>query len=157
MHENEYKETNFTPVILALKLFEHVDLITTNPNKFPEYVEVPRPKEPKAPKGAEDQDRVLVLTQDSLTRRVREQAYQIYILAHTANEINVNREPERANERLWKQTQAISLCEEQLATIQACRKRFHLSYKKIKFWGDKVIKVRDSLKAWHTSDKGRFK
>lgn len=158
MHAGEYKTTDFTPVILAMKLYEHVDLITTNPNKFPEYVEICKPEVKKEGKdGRDSEERILILTQDSLTRKVREQAYKIFILAHMANEINVNREPERTEERLRKQIRAAELCEEQLATIQLCRKRFHLSYRKIKFWGDKVLEVRDSIKAWHNSDKSRFK
>ena len=160
MHAGEYRTTDFTPVVQAMKLYEHVDLITSNPNKFPEYVEVPAPKQKGKQKPdieTEKLEKLMILTQDSLTRRVREQAYQIFILSHMANEINVNREPERTEERLRKQTQAIALCEEMLATIMVCRHRFHLSYRKIKYWGGMVIKVRDSLKAWHSSDKSRFR
>lgn len=151
MHAGEYRTTNFTPVIQAMKLYEHVDLITSNPNKFQEYKETER-------KNADGTiTKIIMFRQDALTNKIRKQAYEIYINAHMANEINVNLEPGRTEERLIRQKRAVSLCEEHLAAIQLCRKHFHLAYKKIKFWGDMTITVRDSLKAWHNSDKSRFR
>ena len=134
-----------------MKLYGHVEHITSNPKKFQEYKESEK----------QNQDgtvtKIIMVRQDNLTNRVRQQAYDIYINAHMANEINVNREPGRAQERLLRQQKAISLCEEHLAAIQLCQKHFHLSFKKVKFWGNMAITARDSLKAWHTSDLSRYK
>ena len=97
------------------------------------------------------------LKQDSLTNIVRRQAFEIYMDVFTANEINLKRHPERKNERLTKQLHAIELCNRHLAAIQLCRKKFHLSYKRIKYWGKKTIDLREVIERWHDSDKDRFK
>ena len=151
MHAGEYKITTWTPVVQALKLHEHVDHITSNPNKFKEYLESSK----KNDDGTVT--KIITFRQDALTNRIRQQAYDIYMNAYIANEINVNIEPERVEERLARQRKAIALCEEHLAAIQLSYKHFHLSFKKVKHWGNMTIAVRDSLKAWHTSDKSRFK
>lgn len=151
MHAGEYKPNNFTPVVKAMNLYDYVDTITDNPNKFPEYKET----EKKDKDG--NVTKLLVMRQDSLVNRVREQAFQIFILLWTANEINVSKEPERKEERLGRQKKAIELCGEHLAAIQLCRKHFHLTTKRIKHWGKMTIEVRDATKGWHKSDKNRFK
>lgn len=151
MHAGEYKPNNFTPVVKAMNLFDYVDTITDNQKKFPEYKET----EKKEKDGTVT--KFLIMRQDSLVNRVREQAYQIYMLLWTANEINVTKEPDRKAERLGKQAKAIEICGEHLAAIQLCRKRFHLTNKRIKHWGKMTIEVRDTAKAWHKSDKDRYK
>ena len=150
MHAGEYTPNNFTPVISAMNLYDYVDKITSNANKFPEY-------SLNEKKAGEDVIRILYMHQDSLVNRVREQAYQIHMLLWTANEINVRKEPDRKPERLYKQLRAIELCDEHLAAIQLCRKRFHLTNKRIRYWGKMTLKVRDAAKAWHKSDVARYK
>lgn len=135
----------------AMNLYDYVDTITENQKKFPEYKET----ETKNRDGTVT--KILVMRQDSLVNRIREQAYQIFILLWTANEINLTREPERKNERLNRQAKAIELCGEHLAAIQLCRKHFHLTSKRIKYWGKMTIEVREAAKGWHKSDKNRYK
>ena len=151
MHAGEYKTNSFTPVIGAMNLYEYVDLITGNAKTFQEYKETNR----KSEDGTAT--RLIVMRQDALVNKIREQAYRIFILAFTANEINLNKEPKRKEERLAKQAEAIELCEEHLATIQLCRKHFHLHNKRIKHWGGMTLELRDALKGWHKSDKTRYK
>lgn len=147
----DHKFNSFTPVIACMNLADHVFNITDNINKFPEF----NTKAIKNPDGTVTQ--VIQQRQDSLVNRVREQAWDIYILAWTANEINLEKEPWRKSERLEKQAKAISLCGEHLAAVQLCRKHFHLSYKKIKYWGEMTIKARNFLVKWNDSDKVRYK
>lgn len=151
MHAGEYIITNFTPIVKAMNLYEHVDLITSNPNKFPEYEE----QTIKSKDGTVT--KVFIMRQDSLVNKVRKQAYEIYALADSANMINLNYEPWRKEERLRKQSEAIAICEDHLSAIQLCRKHFHLSYRKIKHWGKMTIDVRDSIKHWHNGDVDRYK
>lgn len=151
MHAGEYTITNFSPVTKAMELYEHVDLITNNPNKFQEY------KETTKVNADGTITKIIIVRQDTLVNRIREQAYRIFILAHTANEINLGKEPHRKAERLEKQSMAIDLCEEHLASIQLCRKHFHLSNRKAKYWGRLTLSVKEYLKGWHESDKARYK
>ena len=150
-NSGEHKPNDFTPVIGAMHLANYVILITSNLNKFPDY----SVKEKKNEDGTITQ--ILVFRSDSITNIVREQANQIFMLAYTANEINLNRQPWRKNERLTKQAEAIRLCGEHLAEIQLCRKHFHLSNKKVKHWGKMTRDLRLALEGWHEKDKDRYK
>ena len=91
MNSGQYEENTFTPVVNAMELSDYVFLITDNPNKFPEYTVTKKKKD----------DMIIItmqLRQDSLTNIVRRQAFEIYMNVFGANEINVNRHPERKQE-----------------------------------------------------------
>ena len=134
-----------------MNLADHVLKITDNVNKFPEF----SVSEKKNPDGSTTQ--ILVQRQDSLVNRVREQAWQIYILAWSANRINLEKEPWRKAERLGKQEKAISLCGEHLAAVQLCKRHFHLTSKKVKFWGEMTVKAQNYLAKWNDTDKDRYR
>lgn len=151
-NEREHKPNDFTPVVGAMNLADYVMQITDNPNKFPDYVS----KETRQTVDGRECI-VLVQRQDSLTNVVRHQSMQIYLLAFTANEINLKRQPWRKDERLGKQAEAIRLCDEHLASIMLCRKHFHLSTKRIKHWGGMTRELRSAIDRWHESDKDRYK
>lgn len=150
-HAGEHKPNDFTPVVGAMMLANHVITITENANKFPDCTE----KERKTEDGATTI--VVIQRQDSLTNWVREQAKAIYILTYTANEINLTKQPWRKQERLGKQVEAIRLCGEHLAAIQLCQRHYHLSSKKVKYWGKKTRDLRNAIAAWHDSDVNRYK
>ena len=145
------KPNSFTPVVGAMNLAEYVFTITDNINKFPDY----SISNKKNPDGTITQ--ILVFRSDSLTNRVRDMANEIFLLTYTANEINLDRQPWRKEERLGKQAKAISLCSNLLPEIQLCRKHFHLSNKKVLYWGKKVRDLRTAIEGWHEKDKDRYK
>ena len=149
-HTGEHRPNEFTPVVSAMELADHVILITDNANKFPDF----SMKRKKNEDGTVTE--IYIQRQDSLVNWVRDQAKQIFVLLYTANKINLNNEPWRKAERLGNQLKAISLCEEHMATIQLCRKHFHLSAKKIEYWGGLALKVKNSTQKWHESDKRRY-
>lgn len=150
-HEGQRKPNPFSTVAKVMEVAEHTFLITDNPNKFKDYVV----KEKKNEDGTVS--KVYIWRNDSLTNRVRDLANEIYVLAWTANEIDLRRQPERKMERLSKQVEAISKCDVLLAEIQLCRKHFHLNHKKIMYWGKLVRDARIALEGWHESDKDRYK
>ena len=152
MHSGDHKPNQFMPVVGAMNLADYVFLITDNINKFPDYCV-------KEKKNQEDGtvSKIFVFRADSLTNRVREMSNRIFMLTYTANEINLNRQPWRKEERLEKQAEAIRLCNDLLAEIQLCRKHFHLSAKKALHWGKKVRDLRLSIEGWHEKDKDRYK
>lgn len=67
-NEGMHKPNDFTPVVGALKLADHVIKITDNFNKFPDFEERPR----KNPDGMVTA--VYIQRQDSLVNWVRDQA-----------------------------------------------------------------------------------
>lgn len=151
LHEGQYKENAFTPVVNAMELCDYVFTITDNAKKFPEYTVTKR-------KFRDNSDFIILqMREDSIVNKVRQQAYDIYMEVFTANEINLKRQPYRKEERLQKELHAIQLCNEHLATIQLCRRKFHLSNKRIKYWGGKTIDLRGIIERWHDSDRDRFK
>lgn len=134
-----------------MNLADYVIHITDNSNNFPDYGRI----EHTDSNGVTTV--MLTVRQDSLTNIVREQATQIFLLAYTANRINLVKEPWKKDERLAKQEKVIDMCEDHLAMIQLCRKHFHLSSKRIKYWGQLTLDVKNSVRAWNQSDKDRYK
>lgn len=150
-HEGQHKFNNFTPVTGAMELAEYVFKITDNPNKFKDFTV----KDKKNEDGTIS--RLIISRNDSLTNRVRDMANEIFLLTYTSNEIDLRKQPERKEERLSKQIEAIRLCSELLAEIQLCRMHFHMDHKRVLFWGEKVRNVRAAIEKWHESDKDRYK
>ena len=151
MNESDYKKNPFHTVWEAMDLADYVIKITDNINKFPVFDE----QEIKSEDGIVT--KVMMERQDTLVNWIREQTKQIFVLAFTANNINLKNEPWRKDERLGNQKKAIALCVEHLAAIQLCGKHFHLSKKRIKYWGAQTQKVMNLISNWHESDKNRYK
>jgi len=149
-HAGNHKPNDFTPVVGAMELAEYTFTITDNINKFPDYCV----KEKRDEDG--DTTKIFVFRADSLTNRVRDMANEIFMLTYTANEINLKRQPWRKDERLGKQAAAIRLCNELLAEIQLCRRHFHLSTKKVLYWGGLVRDLRIAIEGWHEKDLDRY-
>jgi len=145
------KQNDFTALVEAMNLAAYVDLITDNLKVFPDYSKV---NEKDSNGNAYS---VYVQKSSSLTNWVVNQTRKIFILTYSANRINLNKQPERKKERLDKECQAIELCYEHLAAIQLCKRRFHLSSKRIKYWGGRVRNLIKLLESWNESDKTRYK
>ncbi len=148
---NQHRPNDFTPVVGAMELAEYVFHITENPSKFPDFALREKTRED----GSITQ--ICIVRDDSLTNAVRAEAREIFHLTFSANEINLNRQPWRKEERLGKQKRAIELCGDMLADIQLCRKHFHLSTKRIRNWGSMVVTLRTAIEGWHEKDKYRYR
>lgn len=148
---SDRKPNDFTPVMASMELADYVMCITDNPKSFPTF----KVSAKKNSDGSITNE--IVMLDDSLINKVRDQSYQIYMMASRANRINLRYQPYRKQERLNRQLEAISLCEDHLCTIQLCRKHFHLSAKRIKYWGTLTIKARNAIEKWHESDVSRYK
>ena len=115
----------------ALDLADYTITITENPKIFlPEY-------------------------QKALTDDINRIALAIYIDAWTANNILV-RNAEDFAERKRLQERAARNCNNLLALMQLAQKVFHLKLKRIQFWGEKTLNVRNLLRAWKESDYKRY-
>lgn len=93
---------------------------------------------------------------NSITVDIEKVAKDIFIHAWSANNILVD-SPEDLHERLELQISAIRGCNDLLALIQLAKPLFHLTAKRIRYWGTQTMEVRKKLKAWHTNDKKRYK
>lgn len=94
--------------------------------------------------------------QNALTNDIVHTARSIYSNAWKANNINVAKEPVLKAERHRLQVLAVTECYELLSLIQLAKPVFHLTSKRIRFWGNKTIECRKLLQAWKDSDSKRY-
>ena len=96
--------------------------------------------------------------QSALTDDIIRTAKDIYINAWTANNIRVT-EKNKKELWLWRsklQRQAILDCNNLLALIGLARPLFHLKGKRVEYWSEQTLKVRNYIKKWRESDVDRY-
>ena len=93
--------------------------------------------------------------QEAITDRIIATAIEIHMLCWTANNILVNSPEDLAN-RLSLQEQAAIQCNNLLSLIQIAKPLFHLSSKRVVYWGGKAVDTRNLIRAWHDSDRNRY-
>ena len=95
--------------------------------------------------------------QNSLTDDIVNKFKNIYLKIWRANNIRVGKnEEEKYKKRKMLQEEAILDCIDFLALIQLAKGVFHLKTKRILYWGEQIIKVRESIKKWRDSDSKRY-
>jgi hypothetical protein len=93
--------------------------------------------------------------QSSMTDDIIRTAKDIYIDAWTANNISV-RSADDWKERKYLQERAARNCNNFLALIQLAKPLYHLSSKRIAYWGKLIIEVRNLIRKWKDSDSKRY-
>lgn len=96
--------------------------------------------------------------QSALTDDIIRTAKDIYINAWTANNIRVT-EKNKKELWLWRsklQRQAILDCNNLLALIGLAPPLFHLKGKRVEYWSEQTLKVRNYIKKWRESDVDRY-
>lgn len=92
---------------------------------------------------------------DAITQKLIDCATNIFILCWTANNIRFDGSPEKTRQRNSLQGDAIRECDNLLALMQIEQEVFHLTTKRMKYWGEKTIYVRNLIGAWRDSDSKR--
>ena len=129
--EGQRGDGKLKAIVKAMELASYTLAITKNKNVFPlEY-------------------------QSALTDDIIRTSKDIYLKAFTANNILVK------NGEDWKkrcdfQKAACNDCNNMLALIQLAQPVFHLKSKRIKYWGEKVLEVRNLLRKWNIADSKRY-
>lgn len=90
---------------------------------------------------------------NAITQDIIKLGKDIYIHLWDANNCDLRTESET---RLAYQKQALRECQDLLATIQLAQPIFHLKTKRIEYWGDMIIEVRNLIRAWINSDRKRI-
>lgn len=93
---------------------------------------------------------------DAITDRIVGIATDIFIKCWTANNIKVDNDPAKARRRCELQTIAHDECNEMLALIEIAQEVFHLRAKRMKYWGEQIITLRNLITAWNKSDSERY-
>lgn len=92
---------------------------------------------------------------DSLINHIEDAAISIHELTWVANNIKADNE-ENFKRRQELQREAVEHCNRLLSLMQIAKPLFHLSAKRIAYWGGLTTEVRGLIKAWSTSDRKRF-
>lgn len=90
-----------------------------------------------------------------LTDEIVKDARNIFAYAWAANNIRV-KSKEDWDRRKNLQNRAIANCESLIVNIQIAKPVYHLRTKRVKYWGEWVLRVRSKLKAWKESDTKRY-
>ncbi len=91
---------------------------------------------------------------EAVTNDLISDAKNIYKLCRAANRIKIK--SRSAKDRLELQAEAGKLCNDLLDSMLIAERVFHLSKKRIKYWGDMTIKVREEIRGWMQSDRLRI-
>lgn len=89
-----------------------------------------------------------------LTYEIMERGKNIFVNCYEANNTSLYYEYDKRKDLM---TNAIKDCDTLLALIQLAQPIFHLKTKRIKYWGNLILEVKSSIKAWKKSDSERYK
>ena len=92
----------------------------------------------------------------TLTDRIKNCAYDIYIKSWQANKIHAETNYLNRAMRYNLQEEAILLCDELHASIGIAKKVYHLRKRRMKYWSGLITEVRALLQGWKESDVKRF-
>lgn len=132
--ESQRSKSRFEVFIKAQSLCVYTIKICTNQNVFlPQY-------------------------QNALTNDLIRTSKDIFIDCWTANNIEIRSKNDYDNykERKRLQEKAIRECTNLLAMMQIAQSLFHLKTKRIKYWGEKTVEVKNLIRRWKESDNERF-
>lgn len=93
--------------------------------------------------------------QHSLTDRIVDAAIEIHALVWSANNIYVNSTEDFKN-RIALQEQAAIKCNVLISLIEVAHRVYHLSSKRVYYWTDKAITVRNLIRGWRDKDRKRY-
>lgn len=93
--------------------------------------------------------------QEALTDKIVATVLDITSLCWNANNILVN-SAEDMERRLLLQEEAAIQCNTLLSLIQIAHRLFHLTSKRVKYWGGLTVEVRNLIRAWRAADQKRY-
>lgn len=93
---------------------------------------------------------------NAITDRIISIATDIFTKCWTANNIRVENNPEKAKRRCGLQTEAHDECNELLSLMQIAQEVFHLRTRRMKYWGELTVSVRNLISAWKERDSSRY-
>ncbi len=99
---------------------------------------------------------------DVLGNKLLDTGQNIYVYCRLANDLRVTKPvtgeiiPEAREARQNFQTQAIQKCQELLIYIEMAHVNYHLSSKRVAYWGKITKEAREYIKKWREADKRRY-
>ena len=93
--------------------------------------------------------------QPELVEKMRNTVIDIFISAFSANETVLTKDNYRHRRQL--QDKSIAKCNELLALVEMSIPIFHIHMKRVKYWTEQIVLVRNLIQAWKESDYKRYK
>lgn len=93
--------------------------------------------------------------QEAITDKIISTALNIHCLVWSANNTTVT-SYEAMRERLSLQEKAVVQCNVLLSLIDIAKPLFHLTTKRVMFWGGMVVDARNLIRLWHDADRKRY-
>lgn len=93
--------------------------------------------------------------QTAITDKIIGTALDIHTMVWSANNVLVNSKDD-LQRRNALQEEACVMCNVLLSLIDIAKPLFHLDTRRIMYWGQKVVEVRNLIRAWRTSDIKRY-
>lgn len=136
--EEKRKEGRLTVLVKALEVANYTNNILANRKKFP------------------------VELDEVLGNDIKRNGQAIYRNCRLANDLRVQKpvtgqiDEEAKEARLRLQTNAIQACTELLICIEMAYGTYHLSAKRVAYWGKITKEARDYIRKWRDADKKRY-
>jgi hypothetical protein len=96
-------------------------------------------------------------TQRRFIEKLQDCVIEIQALCWEANEIKVNGNELRYRRRLDLQDRAAEKCNRMAMLIETAHPLFHLHAKRIRYWMNLTITLRNYIRGWHEKDVTRLK
>lgn len=97
------------------------------------------------------------LEQNDINSMIRDTALDIYTSCWEANNIRVDNDKERYNERIRLQRHAHDKCNAMMALIELAVPLYHMPNKRCIYWMNQTKALRNKIAAWNKSDEARLK
>ena len=101
-------------------------------------------------------ENVFPAEQKAFIDKLRDTVLEIHLLCWEANNIRVNKDPDRFWQRINMEQTAADHCNRMCALIEVAKPLFHLSSQRCVYWTEKVVDVRNLIHAWSESDSKRL-
>lgn len=102
-----------------------------------------------------DEDDAKNPPQPELVSKMRDTVMDIFICAYSANETYFSETNYRHRRQL--QDKSVAKCNELLALVEMSIPIFHINYKRVEYWTNLIVLVRNQIQAWKESDYKRYK
>ena len=96
-------------------------------------------------------------SQQAYINKLQDCAIEIAALCWEANNIKVDKNPDRYARRTSLQDQAAEKCNRLCMLIEIAKPLFHLASKRVRYWINMTTELRGFIRGWHDNDAERLK
>jgi len=104
-----------------------------------------------------ENDKYFPRSQSVFIAKIQNCVIEIVSLCWEANNIKVGNNEDRYAERIRMQDRAASLCNRLCVLIEISKPLFHLESRRVRYWINLTVEVRNKIRAWRDNDARRLK